>query len=153
MSHIHIYIYIYIYIYTHTHTTYAGGYIGISMHTYTKILFVAYVIFKLNFSSRVLRFSGLHTQGCSDLANALHSPQGYVIQSRFRAYHLTGLSPPQGSGGGCSQSDLPITLIGACWTWSNRTESPTFILVATLEVEILSVSWRQELKKHTPNFT
>ena len=85
--------------------------------TYTKILFVAYVIFKLNFSSCVLRFSGLHTQGCSDLANALHSPQGYIIQSRFRAYHFTSLSPPQGSGGGCSQSDLPSPVKSMHTNW------------------------------------
>lgn len=143
---------IYIYIYT----TYAGGYIGISTHTYTKILFVAYVIFKLNFSSCVLRFSGLHIQGCSDLANPLHSPQCYVIQSRFRAYHLT--SHPRGHVVVALRVTFPrlwgvCTLIGACWTWSNRTESPTFILVAILEVEILIVSWRQELKKHKLNFT
>ena len=122
-------IYIYIYIYT----IYAEGYIGISVHSYTKKLFVAYLIFKLNFSSCVLRFSGLHTQGCSDLASPRLSPQGYIIQSHLRVYHLTSLSPPQGSHDGCFQSDRPspVKSIHTSWRMLNMVKQNRLTYIYT----------------------
>ena len=137
---------IYVYIYIHTHTTYTGGYIGISVHTYTKKLFVAYLIFKLNFSSCVLRFSGLHTQGCSDLASPRHSPQGYIIQSRFRVYHLTSLSPPQGSHDGCSQSDLPSP-VRVCTLIGTDSEEELKSLLMKVKVESEKVGLKLNIQK------
>lgn len=103
------------------------------MHTYTKKLFVACLIFKLNFSSWILRFSGLHTQGYSGLAGPQHSPQSYVIQSHFRVYHLTSLSPTQGSHGGCSQSDLPspVKSMHTNWCMFNMVEQNRITYIYT----------------------
>lgn len=100
------------------------GYIRISMHTYSKKLFVAYLIFKLNFSSCVLSFSGIHTQGCSDLASIRHTPQGYVIQSSFKNYHPYQPLTTLGSRSGCSPSDLPspVKSMHTDWCMFNTVE-------------------------------